>query len=70
MADALKPAGNKHFGAKEYAKAVKKYTEALTQNPCDDDAAVILANRSASYTLLNKYDLVALNPPPDWPGGK
>lgn len=57
MADALKQAGNKHFGAKEYAKAVKKYTEALTKTPSDDDAAVILANRSASYTLLNKYDL-------------
>ena len=26
MAEALKQAGNKHFGAKEYAEAVKKYT--------------------------------------------
>lgn len=57
MADALKQAGNKHYAAKEYAKAVKKYTEALTKNPSDEDAAVILANRSASYTLLNQYDL-------------
>lgn len=63
MADALKQAGNKHYAAKEYAKAVKKYTEALTMNPADDDAAVILANRSASYTLLNKYDLGTLTPP-------
>lgn len=62
MANALKQAGNKHFGAKEYAKAVKKYTEALTKNPSDDDAAVILANRSASYTLINKYDLGTLIP--------
>ncbi|GAA5954373.1 hypothetical protein JCM8115_004566 [Rhodotorula mucilaginosa] len=73
MANALKQAGNKHFGAKEYAKAVKKYTEALTKNPSDDDAAVILANRSASYTLINKYDLAvadaqhAAERRPRWP---
>ncbi|GAA5867480.1 hypothetical protein JCM3774_002917 [Rhodotorula dairenensis] len=51
-------AGNKHFAAKEYPKAVKKYTAALaSKGLSEEDAAVILANRSASYTILNKYDL-------------
>ncbi len=56
MADALTQAGNKHVGAKEYAKAVKKYTEALDQGPADEEAAAILANRSATYTRLQDFD--------------
>ncbi|GAA5979714.1 hypothetical protein JCM10908_003017 [Rhodotorula pacifica] len=73
MADALKQAGNKFFAAKQYSKAIKKYTDALAKDPSDEDAAIILANRSASYTLLNKYDLAvadaehAAERRPRWP---
>ncbi|GAA5881167.1 hypothetical protein JCM3774_003994 [Rhodotorula dairenensis] len=73
MADALKQAGNKLFAAKEYLKAVKKYTDALAKDLSDDEAAIILANRSAAYTLLNKYDLAvadaehAAERRPQWP---
>ena len=56
MADPFK-LGNKFFSAKKYPRAIKKFTEALEQDPADEEAAAILTNRSAAYTLLQEYDL-------------
>lgn len=60
MADAamLKAAANALFGKKKYPQAIEKYTQALAApSLTDDEAAVILSNRSAAYTLLSKFDL-------------
>ncbi|POY76062.1 hypothetical protein BMF94_0785 [Rhodotorula taiwanensis] len=65
--------GNKQFAAKNYKKAVAIYGNALAANPSDEEAGVILANRSAAYTHLQKYDLAtadaeqAAERRPRWP---
>jgi len=67
-----KTAGNKHFQAHEYDKAVEEYTIAIQLNPGD---ATFYSNRSASFMALGRhmdglYDAVVcrhLNP--DWPKG-
>ncbi|BGP53473.1 hypothetical protein JCM8202_001117 [Rhodotorula sphaerocarpa] len=57
-AAALKAAANALFGKKKYPQAIEKYTQALAApSLTDDEAAVILSNRSAAYTLLSKFDL-------------
>lgn len=49
-ANQLKLEGNKHFGAKEYSKAIASYTEAIVLPGIPDlDLAVLYSNRSASY---------------------
>jgi hypothetical protein len=37
-----------------FPRAIKKFTEALEQDPADEEAAAILTNRSAAYTLLQR----------------
>jgi len=72
QAAAAKERGTKAFRAKDFAGAVKGYSEALAINPEDH---ALLSNRSAAYGSLEKFkeawqdakECVRLRP--DWPKG-
>ncbi len=55
-ADAFKSEGNKLLAAKDFAKAVEKYTSAIELDPSN---AVYYANRAAAYSqLVNNFYLI------------
>jgi len=55
-AQAKKNEGNNFFKAKDYAKAIEKYTEAIQLDPSD---VTFFSNRSACYAALNKWQEAA-----------
>ncbi|KFX93417.1 hypothetical protein V490_04822, partial [Pseudogymnoascus sp. VKM F-3557] len=52
-AEAFKNAGNKHYKAKEYKKAIEEYTKAVEAMPT---SATYLNNRAAAYISNANYD--------------
>ncbi|KAH8815806.1 hypothetical protein F5884DRAFT_773738 [Xylogone sp. PMI_703] len=51
-AEAFKNAGNKHYKAKEYWKAIEEYTKAVEAQPT---SATYLNNRAAAYISAGQY---------------
>ncbi|TVY47552.1 DnaJ-like protein subfamily C member-like protein [Lachnellula occidentalis] len=51
-AEAFKNAGNKHYKAKEYKKAIEEYTKAVEAQP---SSATYLNNRAAAYISAGQY---------------
>ncbi|KAI9803670.1 MAG: hypothetical protein M1833_000582 [Piccolia ochrophora] len=51
-AEAFKAAGNKHFKAKEYDKAIKEYTKAIEADP---ESSTYYSNRAAAYMSANRF---------------
>ena len=59
MAEGKKSEGNQAFKARDYAKAIICYTEAIEADPNSDIAALCLSNRSAAYFGLKEWDKAA-----------
>jgi stress-induced-phosphoprotein 1 len=55
-AQAFKAEGNAFFKAKEYEKAIEKYTEAISQ---DDTDVTFFSNRSACYAAIEEWQKAA-----------
>jgi len=72
QAQEAKAKGNAAFVAKDYAEAIKHFTEAITHDPSDH---VFYSNRSACYASLEKYEEAlkdgaeCVKLKPDWPKG-
>ena len=56
QADRLKAEGNALFAKKDFARASKKYTEALKH---DGENAILYSNRAACSLGLNRYGCVS-----------
>ena len=56
MASDLRAAGDQHYEAKEYKKAVEYYTKAIEAETDLGDTAFSLSSRSAAYIHLGNLD--------------
>jgi len=72
QAQEAKKKGNAAFVAKDYAEAIKFFTEAIKHDPSDH---VFFSNRSACYASLEKYEEAlkdgaeCVKLKPEWPKG-
>lgn len=56
----LRDEGNKHFGAKDYAKALESYDKALKLIPAThQDKPLLHSNKAACHMMAKKYAHVA-----------
>lgn len=52
----LRDEGNKHFGAKDYAKALESYDKALKLIPAThQDKPLLHSNKAACHMMAKKY---------------